>query len=160
MKTYRNFDDEIKDVEGHKYAYNFDLDVMHPFMLKAFMPFFRQGNLLELGSYQGDFTKKFLPYFNDITCVEASGEALAAARTSLGSRGIKYIHSIFETVSLPAKYENIVITHVLEHLDDPVFVLKKINQEWLTENGRLVLTCPNANAPSRQIAVKMGLIKS
>jgi 2-polyprenyl-3-methyl-5-hydroxy-6-metoxy-1,4-benzoquinol methylase len=51
-----------------------------------------------------------------------------------------------------------VMTHVLEHLDNPVFVLKRINEEWLMATGRLFLTCPNANAPSRQIAVKMGLI--
>ena len=28
----------------------------------------------------------------------------------------------------------------------------------LTKDGRLFLVCPNANSPSRQIAVKMGLI--
>ncbi len=59
---------------------------------------------------------------------------------------------------LPTKYENIIFTHVLEHLDDPVLILKRINEEWLAEDGRLFLACPNANAPSRQIAVKMGLI--
>ena len=67
MMTPRNFDDEIKNSNGYKYAYNFDTDVMHPFMLKAFKPFFRQGNLLELGSFKGEFTKRFLPYFDDIT---------------------------------------------------------------------------------------------
>ena len=50
------------------------------------------------------------------------------------------------------------MTHVLEHLDNPVLTLKKINDEWLSEKGRFFLVCPNANAPSRQIAVKMGLI--
>jgi hypothetical protein len=47
---------------------------------------------------------------------------------------------------------------VLEHLDEPVNILKRINQEWMANDGRLFLVCPNANAPSRQIAVKMGLI--
>jgi hypothetical protein len=37
-------------------------------------------------------------------------------------------------------------------------VLKRINDEWLADSGRFFLVCPNANAPSRQIAVKMGLI--
>jgi 2-polyprenyl-3-methyl-5-hydroxy-6-metoxy-1,4-benzoquinol methylase len=55
-------------------------------------------------------------------------------------------------------YDNIVLTHVLEHLDDPIKVLKRVNTEWLSEDGRCLLVCPNANAPSRQIAVKMGLI--
>jgi 2-polyprenyl-3-methyl-5-hydroxy-6-metoxy-1,4-benzoquinol methylase len=50
------------------------------------------------------------------------------------------------------------MTHVLEHLDDPVAVLQRVNREWLAPQGRFFLVCPNANAPSRQIAVKMGLI--
>jgi 2-polyprenyl-3-methyl-5-hydroxy-6-metoxy-1,4-benzoquinol methylase len=50
------------------------------------------------------------------------------------------------------------MTHVLEHLDDPVDILDKINSEWLSNDGHFFLVCPNANAPSRQIAVKMGLI--
>ena len=65
---------------------------------------------------------------------------------------------MFETVTLPMRYENIVLTHVLEHIDDPVGILKRVNNEWLADGGRLFLVCPNANAPSRQIAVKMGLI--
>jgi hypothetical protein len=47
---------------------------------------------------------------------------------------------------------------VLEHIDDPIGVLGRINREWLSDTGRFFLVCPNANAPSRQIAVKMGLI--
>jgi hypothetical protein len=37
-------------------------------------------------------------------------------------------------------------------------LLRRVNAEWLTDTGRLFLVCPNANAPSRQIAVRMGLI--
>jgi 2-polyprenyl-3-methyl-5-hydroxy-6-metoxy-1,4-benzoquinol methylase len=50
------------------------------------------------------------------------------------------------------------MTHVLEHLDNPVEILKRINDEWLSDTGRFFLVVPNANAPSRQIAVKMGII--
>lgn len=157
MTTKRDYNKELRDTTDRKYAYAFDFDVMHPFMLKSFEPFFRQGSLLELGSYKGVFTKLFLPYFNDITCVEASDEAITIAKKELGQK-VKFIHSLFETVSLPSKYDNIILTHVLEHLDDPVLVLKRINDEWLSENGRFFLVCPNANAPSRQIAVKMGII--
>ena len=65
---------------------------------------------------------------------------------------------LFETVILDKKYNNVFLTHVLEHLDDPVAVLKRINDEWLDNDGRLFVVCPNANAPSRQIAVRMGLL--
>lgn len=153
----RDYDKEMRDTKDHRYAYNFDLDVMHPFMIRSFEPFFVPGRALELGSFKGDFTKRLLPYFNDITCVEGSGEAVKEAQAILSEK-VKIVQGLFETVILDGKFENIFLTHVLEHLDDPVLVLKRINEEWLSENGYLFLVCPNANAPSRQIAVKMGLI--
>lgn len=157
MLNNRDYNSEMLDAGNHPYAYDFDFDVMHPFMIRSFEPFFRKGNLLELGSYKGDFTKRLVPYFQDITCVEASDVALEAAKLKLGDQ-VKFVNALFETVLLPCRYHNIVMTHVLEHLDDPVRILKRINNEWLSDDGRLFLVCPNANAPSRQIAVKMGLI--
>ena len=58
MSAKRNYNRESKDSKDHKYAYVFDFDVMHPFMLKSFIPFFVKGNLLELGSFKGDFTRR------------------------------------------------------------------------------------------------------
>jgi 2-polyprenyl-3-methyl-5-hydroxy-6-metoxy-1,4-benzoquinol methylase len=136
----------------------FDFDVMHPYMIKSFEPFFRPGSLLELGCFKGALTRRLLAHFSDVTCVEASSEALAEARALLGDRAT-LVNARFEEVQLPRRYDNIVLTHVLEHLDDPVGLLRRINEEWLAPGGRLFLVCPNANAPSRQIAVKMGLIE-
>lgn len=157
MQDKRDYNKEIKDTSDHKYAYNFDFDVMHPYMIRSFQPFFKTGSCLELGSFKGDFTKRLLPFFDDITCVEASENAIEEARKQLGEK-ITYFNSLFEEVSLPSKYDNIILTHVLEHLDNPVALLRRINEEWISDEGRLFLVCPNANAPSRQIAVKMGLI--
>lgn len=156
-QRHRDYNAEIRDTANHQYAYSFDFDVMHPYMIRSFEPFFRSGSLLELGSFKGNFTRRFCDFFDDITCVEASGEAIEEAQRKLGNR-VQFMHSTFETVALPRRYDNIVLTHVLEHLDDPVRVLRRINSEWLAEGGRFFLVCPNANAPSRQIAVKMGLI--
>lgn len=157
MDKRRDYNAELRDTGDHQYAYRFDFDVMHPFMLRSFEPFFRQGRLLELGSFKGGFTRRLLPHFDDITCVEASDWAIETARGTLGDR-VRFVNALFEEVTLPGCYENILLTHVLEHLDDPVRILRRINEEWLSDTGRLFLVCPNANAPSRQIAVKMGLI--
>jgi 2-polyprenyl-3-methyl-5-hydroxy-6-metoxy-1,4-benzoquinol methylase len=156
----RDYNLELSDIqnsENEKYVYGFDIDVIHPYMLKSFQPFFVGGNLLELGSSRGHLTKRLLQEFEDITCVEASNLAIADAQNILGDR-VKFVNSIFETAVLENQFKNIVMTHVLEHLDDPILVLKRINNEWLADGGRFFLVCPNANAPSRQIAVKMGLI--
>ncbi len=153
----RDYNRELQDAVGSRYAYGFDIDIIHPLMIRSFAPFFQSGNLLELGSSKGDLTQRLLTHFDDVTCVEASGKAIEVARGKLGG-GVQYLLSTFEAVTLPHRYDNIVLTHVLEHLDDPVRVLKRVNDEWLAEGGRVFLVCPNANAPSRQIAVKMGLI--
>jgi 2-polyprenyl-3-methyl-5-hydroxy-6-metoxy-1,4-benzoquinol methylase len=157
MSTDRNYNDELKDNTGRKYNYGFDLDVMHPFMLESFKPFLKEGGLLELGSSKGDFTSRFEQLFDDIICVEASIDAIDEAKQKVKSN-VSFFNDTFENVVLPKKYNNIVMTHVLEHLDNPIEVLKRVNDEWLSDGGRFFLVTPNANAPSRQIAVKMGLI--
>ncbi|BBB62339.1 type 12 methyltransferase [Undibacterium sp. KW1] len=160
MDSKRNYNAELDDAgnrENEKYAYSFDFDVLHHYMIKSFEPFINNGSILELGSYKGNFTKRLQAFSDDITCVEASDTAIAEARASFGE-SLHFFNAEFEKVQLPRRYDNIVLTHVLEHLDDPVMVLKRINDEWLSDKGRLFLVCPNANAPSRQIAVKMGLI--
>ena len=115
----RDYDAEFKDTADHRYAYNFDFDVMHKYMMQSFEPFLRPGSVLELGSFKGEFTRRLLPYFDDITCVEASVEAIAAAQAVLPAR-VAFLQGTFEKITLPRRYDNIVLTHVLEHLDDPV----------------------------------------
>lgn len=153
----RDYSREHEDSSQRRYAYGFDYDVMHHYMLRSFSPHFRPGSVLELGCFKGRFTQRLRERFDDITCVEASPEALREAKQLLGLQAT-FIEGTFENVSLPRGFDNVVMTHVLEHLDDPVAILRRINDEWLDSNGRLFLVCPNANAPSRQIAVKMGLI--
>lgn len=158
----RDYDKECEDYSGRQYAYSFDFDVMHRYMMESFKPFFVDcatggRNVLELGSFEGAFTKRLLPHFTEIYCVDASKSAVKKAKERLGDR-VTIINELFEDVALGFKYDNIILTHVLEHMDDPVQLLKRINDEWLSDVGKLFLVCPNANAPSRQIAVKMGIV--
>ena len=48
----RDYNQEFKDNQDRKYAYNFDFDVMHGYMVDSFKPFLNAGNLLELGSFK------------------------------------------------------------------------------------------------------------
>lgn len=154
----RDYNKECCDQVEHKYAYDFDIDVMHGYMIRAFEKHFVKGSVLELGSFRGEFTHRLRAYFEDITCVEASSQAISVAKERLGGT-VRIIHGLLENVQLESQYDNIILTHVLEHTDDPSIILGRINNEWLSAKGRLFLVCPNAKAASRQIAVKMGLIK-
>jgi SAM-dependent methyltransferase len=153
----RDYDRETRDVAGHKYAYGFDLDVMHPLLLRTFRPFFVPGGALEIGSFKGAFTRRLLTCFDQVTCIEPSGEAAQSASRQLGER-VRIVQAPCESARLEGPFANVFIVHVLEHVDDPVTMLRRVREKWLADPGRLFLACPNAHAPSRQIAVKMGLL--
>ena len=41
--TIGDYNLEIKDTTDHKYAYNFDFDVIHPYMIDSFKPILQTG---------------------------------------------------------------------------------------------------------------------
>jgi len=103
------------------------------------------------------FTKKLLPFFNKITVIEAASELIERAKKNVVNPTIQFIHSTFEAYQTLQCFDAIFLIHTLEHLTDPILVLKKIRQ-WLMPTGRFFVAVPNATALSRQIATHMGLI--
>jgi len=99
MNSERNFNEEFDDGVGRKYAYNFDFDVIHHYMVEAFRPLLRPGSALELGSFKGDFTKRLLSLFDSITCVEASNIAICEAKRRL-PKGVRFLEGTFETLHM------------------------------------------------------------
>ncbi len=152
----RDFNNEYKDVTERQYAYDFDW-VLRKYLLKAVSPYFRSGGrALELGCYRGDMTEQILGYFDRLTVVEASSELCEVIAKRFPGK-LDVINSTFEDVKIDHGSDIIFLIHTLEHLDDPISVLSKI-KGWMAPGGRLVVAVPNANALSRQIAVRMGLI--
>ena len=113
MNNQRDFNKENKDNLERKYAYHFDYDVIHPLIMRSFKPFFKDGNVLELGSFEGKFTIHLQECFADITCIEASSDAVRKAKDVV-SNGVEFIEGAFETVQLKRRFDNIIMTHVLE----------------------------------------------
>jgi 2-polyprenyl-3-methyl-5-hydroxy-6-metoxy-1,4-benzoquinol methylase len=114
------------------------------------------GKVLEVGSNYGAFTERILEKFSDLTCVEVSTEAFKQLQEKIGSRAILHNDAI-ENIRSLEKYDIIVATHVLEHVDNPIQVLKDLSSH-LTVDGIIYVVVPSATAASRQIAVEMGLI--
>ena len=153
----RNHDQEYQDNETRRYAYDFD-SVIRKYLLRTLEAYFqRDGAALELGCYRGDMTAQILDYFPSVTVIEAAGELAKIVRARFPGK-VTVITSSFENALIESKYDNIFVVHTLEHLDDPIGVLVKV-RDWLTPAGHLFVAVPNANALSRQIAVKMGLVE-
>lgn len=153
----RDLNLEFQDSAERKYAYDFDY-ILRGYFIQALSPYFVNArNALEMGCYQGEFTKSLLAEFENVAVIEGSSQLIETAKKNVNSERAKFHHGTFESIQFNERFDNIFLMHTLEHLDDPTLVLGRI-REWLTDTGRLFLVCPNANAASRQIAVKMGMI--
>ena len=64
---------------------------------------------------------------------------------------------LFETWEPTERFDNILLGHVLEHVEDPVAILKRA-AGWLAPNGRIFGAVPNSRSLHRQAAVIMGLL--
>jgi 2-polyprenyl-3-methyl-5-hydroxy-6-metoxy-1,4-benzoquinol methylase len=130
---------------------------MHGYMMRTWEDDFRPGNLLEMGCFRGHFTGLLCNRFAEVDVVDASGECIAAASGVIGGRA-RFFNARFEDFHPSTRYRNIVLSHTLEHIDEPVALLRHI-AAWLAEGGRLFVATPNARAGSRQLAVAMGLME-
>lgn len=151
----RDFNSEYQDNEARQYAYDFDY-IVRRYMVRTFKPFFTNGKALELGCFEGETTKLYAEHFDDLSVIEAADDLIEIARKRVPAN-VRFIHSMIEDAELEPIYDSIFLVHTLEHIDDPVAALARI-RSWLSPTGRLFVVAPNANAASRQIAVKMGLI--
>ncbi len=100
--------------------------------------FTKKGRVLEIGSSTGVFLQIFKERGWEVLGIEPSGSANIA-----GKKGIKVVNSIFENAKLPKEYFDLVIlNHTLEHMDNPLAVLKKANSV-LKKEGILFVDVPN-----------------
>lgn len=152
----RNYNQEFQNNEHRSYFYDFDARLRR-YMMETFSPWLTAGPALELGCFEGEFTRIFDQRFVDLTVIEAASDLIEVTRERVGEH-VKFVCSTFEMAEMEPRFENVFLIHTLEHLDDRNAVLKRI-ATWLKPGGRLFVAVPNANAPSRQIAVKMGLIE-
>ncbi len=64
---------------------------------------------------------------------------------------------MIEDFNTKEKYDFILLSHVLEHVIDPVYVLR-LCQNFMKENSTLFCIVPNSHSIHRQAAVQMGLL--
>lgn len=139
-----------------RYAAGVNADSIR-YSFRVFERFLRGGSILEMGAAEGLMSELLAGTGKALTIVEGSH----AFCESLARRfpAAHVAHSLFEAFAPQCKYDNIVLGHVLEHVDDPVAIVRKA-AGWLAPAGRVLAAVPNSQSLHRQAAVLMGLLAS
>jgi 2-polyprenyl-3-methyl-5-hydroxy-6-metoxy-1,4-benzoquinol methylase len=117
-----------------------------------------KGNsLLDLACGDGLMTSMFAENFKRVVGVDASKKHVEEARKRLPKA--RFFESLIEDFDINEKFDAVFLLDILEHVIDPVAVLKKASS-FLNSNGVLIAHVPNALAINRQLAVLMGTLKS
>lgn len=152
--------DEKRRVEIHAKEAGYAKGVMSyttAYSGEIFTRYMIPGSVLELGPDEGVMTDILYPKFADYTIVDGADFFVDALKKKYPQ--IKAHKSLFEYFHTDILYKNIILGHVLEHVENPVEILKLCSQ-WLAPNGRILSAVPNANSLHRQAAVKMGLLNT
>ncbi len=129
---------------------------LNQFNHKTLSKYFKGDSCLELGPALGQMTRFLVKDFKQVDIVDGSEYLLNQVPEY---NNVRKYHSYFEEFIPTTKYETIIMSHVLEHIEYPVEVLKRI-KHWVSKDGVIIISVPNAESIHRKAAVHMGLLDS
>jgi SAM-dependent methyltransferase len=114
-------------------------------------------SLLELGLGHGITTSVFEQHFQRHVVVEASPAVIKNFRQRFPDSKVEIAESYFETFDTSERFDVIVFGYILEHVDDPIRILKHF-RTCLAAGGRMFVTVPNAEVLNRRLGHLAGLL--
>jgi len=126
------------------------------YSFKLISRFLKGDSILELGPAEGVMTEMLYATGKELQVVEGSKKFAEMLQLKFPNAMVK--HSLFEDFKPEKKVDNIILGHVLEHVENPSKLLE-IAKVWLKPGGRVLCAVPNSRSLHRQVAVIMGLLK-
>ena len=117
--------------------------------------YLRGDSLLEMGPAEGIMSELLDGTGMMMTLVEGSALFCESLRRRFPKAQV--VNALFEEFEPGVRFDNIVMGHVLEHVEDPVKILTRAGR-WLQPGGRIFAAVPNARSVHRQAAVVMNLL--
>jgi 2-polyprenyl-3-methyl-5-hydroxy-6-metoxy-1,4-benzoquinol methylase len=152
-----NFKSKLERVAANSLYTTFTNKKTIEYSFEILKRFLKKGSVLELGPAEGLMTSYLINHDKNMYAIE--GSDIFAKKLKKKHPSINVINSLFEEVRLNVKFDNIILGHVLEHVENPQIILSKV-KKWLKKDGILFCAVPNARSIHRQAAVEMGLMKS
>lgn len=157
METIKNYKELIKSSSSF-YNNNFlkiDYELCR-FNYLTLSKHFRGDVGLEMGPALGQMTKYLIEDFKELHVIEGSNELLSQIPEYPNI--FKY-NCYFEEFKEEICADTIIMSHVLEHLENPVGILRKF-KSFLNNSGVFIISVPNAKSIHRLVAKDMGLLDS
>lgn len=145
----------INDKTGENFIENIINTTNLPELLRRLDSIKAHQPILEMGFGEGTITEPLIKAGYKVEIVEGSAQLCENARERFGSSA-KVHCTYFENFNPEEHFHNVLSLHVLEHVDDPEEVIRKIYQ-WVAPGGQVIAVVPNAQSLHRQLAVMMGL---
>ncbi len=154
-----NLDTELDVQENYPYSksgfYEDYGAILGYYQVQSCLEFMHGTSLLDLACGDGLLTEQFRKHYSRVVGVDASSTHLEKAHNR--NKNIEFIHSLIEDLETSERFDNVTLINILEHVRDPIGVLKK-SASFLNGGGALIVHVPNANAINRRIAVLMGTL--
>lgn len=115
-------------------------------------------SLLELGLGHGYATDIFSRRFDRHVVLEGSHAVIGYFRDKHPDCRAEIVETWFENFSTDERFDLIVMGFILEHVDDPVLILRRF-REFLAPGGRMFLAVPNAEVLNRRLGQLAGLLE-
>ncbi|MCX8064860.1 MAG: class I SAM-dependent methyltransferase [Candidatus Hydrogenedentes bacterium] len=136
--------------------------VIRSLIVRTFKPYISGGMYcLQLGYGCGIDTAELARLVRYLYVAEGNMDFIKEGKSRRRLSNVEFVHTLFEDLSLEKmkrQFDAVFAIYVLEHVLDPMDLLKRIKQ-LIKSDGYLFVVVPNAYALSRQLARYMGLIK-
>jgi len=131
--------------------------VITSYKIREIIKFIKGPDVLDLGCGEGIITRAIASLNFHVVAVDGSKLKLQKAKKNISNNNVKFIHSFFENFDPPVKFNSIVMSNILEHVNKPDKLLTRA-KSWLKHDGRIIATVPNADSLNRLLGLKMGVI--
>lgn len=125
------------------------------YIIQSVLEHAKPPNLLDIACGNGAITSQLAPHFERVVGLDASSGIVARAR--LAYPKIDFVDSLAEDYHPAEKFSTITVLNLLEHVIDPVGLLRSLGR-FLADEGVLIVNVPNALAVNRRLAKFMGTL--
>jgi 2-polyprenyl-3-methyl-5-hydroxy-6-metoxy-1,4-benzoquinol methylase len=158
MTTRSDLDNIVTSMEKVNERAYFTDYYLHEYHERVLLQRVQGPRILEMGCGEGAITKMLGRNFPEVVSVDGSRILIEKASKHVNMPNVVFSLSLFEEFVPDGKFSSILMICILEHVDDPVLILKRA-KEWLEPEGKIYIIVPNALSLNRQVGKAMGMLK-